>query len=89
LEVCLRRDCTSGKPVWDGLGEGRKWHSTLVDRNFNGLFSPEPKARARYMLARIVFIKTLWDISANLRARRFKEIMRGVTEEILADTRSK
>jgi len=51
------------------------WHSQLLDRRYNGFISVEPKIRSEYLRKRIVFIKTLWDISTNFRARRMKEIL--------------
>ena len=51
------------------------WNKLIADRNFNGLFTTDLKKRRELMLDRIVIIKTFWDISTAMRARRFKHLM--------------
>ena len=79
FNVCLGRDPDKGFPDFDlrksRLGSTGKWHSQLIDRNLSGLFSADPEARGDYIRKRITFIKTLWDISSNLRGRRMMEIL--------------
>ncbi len=54
---------------------GRKLHTWLLDRTLNGIISTVPESRREFMQKRIVVIKTFWDISTNLRARRMKDIL--------------
>ena len=74
--MCLPRTM-DGTPDPTSLPKGKEqWNRQLLDRNFNGLVAADPKTRGKYMLDRIVIIKTLWDISTNLRARRMRDILK-------------
>jgi len=77
-EVCLHRLPESGQPNFNRgelLKGMTKWHTQLVDRNASVLFAVDPQTRDDYMRRRIVIIKTFWDISTNLRARRMKNFL--------------
>lgn len=79
--MCLIRKA-DGSPDPTRLPKGKKeWNRQLLDRNFNGLVAADPLTRGQYMLDRIVIIKTLWDISTNLRARRMCDILKIVWPE--------
>lgn len=79
--VCLVRRM-DGLPDPTCLPKGKEWHRQLLDRNFNGLVAADPVTRGKYMLDRVVIMKTLWDISTNLRARRMREVLRVVWPEL-------
>ena len=74
-EMCLTRNPEDGAPSLKNRGQGKQLHTQLLDRNFNDLFTVDPKVRSRYMQNRIIVIKTLWDVSTNLRARRMRDIL--------------
>jgi hypothetical protein len=80
-QVCLIRRADSGEPCPEALPNGMKWHTQLIDRNCNGLFSVDPSVRTNYMKQRIAIIKTLWDVSTSLRARRLDRILQMVTQQ--------
>ena len=68
---------TNGNPdafAFEG-GKKKKWNNRLLDRNFNGIVAADPWTRRKSMRNRIAVIKTLWDVSTNLRARRFKDML--------------
>ncbi len=46
------------------------WYEFQIDRGNAALFSPVPLARRVRLLKQIVLLKTFWDISSGLRARR-------------------
>ena len=66
---------TNGSPDLDLLPGKTKWNCRVLDRNFNGIVAAEPSIRSESMRERTVIIKTLWDISTTLRARRLKRIL--------------
>jgi hypothetical protein len=66
---------TNGKPDALALQEGKRWNLRLLDRNFNGIVAADPWTRRKSMRDRIAIIKTLWDISTNLRARRMNDML--------------
>lgn len=80
-DVLLRRNPKDKRPEFDYYtqkingGETSSWNPLLLDRYYNGLFSFDPQRRMKYMQDRIVLIKTLWDISTTLRARRMNDIL--------------
>ena len=77
-EVCLARRPWDGKFDTDmeRLPEGLEgWNRQLLDRNFNDFGAVDAETRGNYMRNRITVIKTLWDISTNLRARRMMDIL--------------
>ena len=80
--LCLIRS-VDGRPAPTCVPEGKNWNRQLLDRNFNSLVAADTITRGRYMLNRIVTIKTFWDISTNLRARRMKDILKTVWPEFL------
>jgi len=51
------------------------WNTCLLDRSQNGLVSGDLRRRRESLLRRVTVIKTLWDVSTNLRARRLKRIL--------------
>ena len=61
--------------------EGKRWNRQMLDRVFNGLLAVDPETRSRYMIERIVIIKSLWDVSTNFRARRMLGILKTVWEK--------
>jgi len=71
---CLIRG-VDGRLNPEGAQEGKKWNRQLLDRVYNGLVAADPGIRSRYMLERIVIIKSLWDISTNFRARRLLDLL--------------
>ena len=71
-EVTLLRDL-NGKPIEPP--DGRKLHTWLLDRTLNDILSIVPESRQKSMQNRVTVIKTLWDISTNLRARRMKDML--------------
>jgi len=54
---------------------GTNWHDFLIDRGAAAMFCPVPKARRERLQRQIVVLKTFWDISSALRARRLWEIL--------------
>jgi hypothetical protein len=66
---------SKGEPVRINLPEGKKLHEQLLDRRLNDVVSVSPETRKKFMRNRITVIKTLWDISTNLRARRMKDLL--------------
>lgn len=72
--VYLRRK-TNGSPDALAFDKGKNWNLRLLDRNFNGIVAADPWTRRKSMRNRIAIIKTLWDISTNLRARRLKDML--------------
>lgn len=74
---CLIRGI-DGRANPEGTQEEKKLNRQLLDRVFNGLVAADPVIRGRYMLERVVIIKSLWDISTNFRARRMLDILKTV-----------
>lgn len=66
---------TNGKPNYTCIEFDGKMDYKLLDRHFSGIISITPAAREQSMRNRIAIIKTLWDISTTLRARRLKDIL--------------
>jgi len=78
-ELTLVRDPGTGKvlekyePDFGQTCNGfNRW---LLDRSYNGFVSADLVARRERMQRRVVVLKTLWDVSANLRARRLKKLL--------------
>jgi hypothetical protein len=65
----------NGKPNFANIKQNEKLDYKLLDRHFNGIVLVELGAREKSMQNLIAIIKTLWDISATLRARRLKDIL--------------
>lgn len=74
FRVYLRRK-TNGSPDALALEKNKRWNLMLLDRNFNGVVAADPWTRRKSIRNRIAIIKTLWDISTNLRARRMKDML--------------
>jgi len=74
---CLTRGL-DGHPTPNDPPQGKKWNRQLLDRTYNGLVAADPETRSRHMRERIVILKTFWDISTNLRARRMLDILNTV-----------
>jgi hypothetical protein len=72
---------TNGKPDAECLWPSEGWNCAVLDRNFNGIVCASPQKRKESMQIRIAIIKTLWDISTTLRARRMKDMLSIVTNE--------
>jgi len=71
-EVCFPEDGRSPE----------SWNKLLLDRVQHRLFSFDLDYRGRNLMERITVIKTFWDISTNLRARRFEQILEDVEERL-------
>jgi hypothetical protein len=54
---------------------GGKLHTWLLDRTLNGVVSAVPKSRGEFIQKIATVIKTFWDISTNLRARRMEDLL--------------
>jgi len=80
--VYLRRR-TNGQPNLQCLRPNEAWNRRLLDRNFNGIAAADPTTREKSMKNRIAMVKTLWDISTTLRARRMKDILSLVMHQIV------
>lgn len=52
------------------------WNDFQIDRGLGTMFCAHPGRRRGRLLQQIVVIKTLWDVSTNLRARRAWDILR-------------
>lgn len=66
---------TNSKPDPQRLGPDDDWNRAFLDRNFNGIVAADPEKRRKSMLNRIAVIKSFWDISTSLRARRLKDML--------------
>lgn len=75
--ACLVRGI-DGRPDPEAAPKGKNWNKQCLDKPFNGLVAADPFTRGQYMRERIVLIKSLWDISTNLRARRMLDILKVV-----------
>lgn len=75
VQVCLLRNAEDGRPLLTRPNGSKPWHTQLIDRNSNGFFAVDPVARRQYMRSRVTAIKTLWDVSTNLRARRMGDML--------------
>jgi len=53
----------------------KEWHDFQVDRGVAAMFCPVPERRRERLLKQIVILKSLWDISSSLRARRLELIL--------------
>jgi len=74
--ILLPRNPRSGERIApDDTDKSRQYNRQLVDRNMNGVLWTDLEGRTEYMRSRVMVIKTLWDISTNLRARRLKELL--------------
>lgn len=60
----------------DGVGGSRVWHDFLIDRGRAALFCAVPEKRASRLRRQAIIIKTAWDISSALRARRLWLLMK-------------
>lgn len=72
-DVHLHRDRNTGDISFEGK---HNWHEFLIDKGAVSRFCPVPSVRRRRLRAQIAILKTFWDISSSLRARRLKEIIR-------------
>jgi len=72
-EVHLCRD-KSRKVIYPKKGE-RCWYEFQLDRGAAGMFCPVPIERRKRLQRQIAVLKSLWDISSNLRARRLMRIL--------------
>ncbi len=81
--ACLVRR-VDGHPDPLGAPEGKHWNKQCLDRTFNGLVAADPWTRGQFMRERIVLLKSLWDISTNLRARRMLDILNAVWPDLQA-----
>jgi len=72
---CLVRDADGQPDPQATLQTKTTYNRQLLDRFFNGLVAVDPSTRSRYMRERIVIMKSFWDISTNLRARRLLDIL--------------
>ncbi len=52
-----------------------KWYDFQFDKSAASMFCPVPSARRERIRRQIVILKTLWDVSSCLRARRLNEII--------------
>lgn len=85
LVVCFTRKDDGGpyKPNCNDLkAKKKKLHTQMLDRTLNGLVCAVPKVREQHIRSRVAVIKTLWDISTNLRARRLKSILEATWPEL-------
>jgi hypothetical protein len=71
--VYLARDL-NGEPIQTNLQRGKEIHRQLIDSYLNDIVSVDPDTRKKLMRNRVTVIKTIWDISTNLRARRLKDL---------------
>ncbi|HET6252370.1 MAG TPA: hypothetical protein VFE47_32080 [Tepidisphaeraceae bacterium] len=74
-EIYLSRPDPDGSPDYLPPPNDRKWYEFQIDIGAAALFSPVPKARAERLRKEITLLKTFWDISSALRARRLREIL--------------
>ena len=58
----------------EGDRNGGDGNLRFIDRVANGTVSVDPGTRRKLLLERIVILETLWDLSANLKARRLKRM---------------
>lgn len=77
-DIHLPRDPTSRDICF---GQNRNWHEFLIDRGSPAMFCPVPTARRARLRRHIAIVKTFWDISSGLRARRLAEIIRDNWQE--------
>ena len=75
-EVCYRQNANDKFKGWN------KWQ---LDRGLGCYFSPDPDARRERLRMHIVILKTMWDISTNLRARRLTRILISHWPELKAE----
>jgi hypothetical protein len=74
-KVYLSRD-RNGRVQYPRSKNGRTWYQFQIDAGTAAMFSPVPAARADRLRSEVVILKTFWDMSSSLRARRLKEIIR-------------
>jgi hypothetical protein len=53
-----------------------KWHEFLIDRGAPAMFCCVPSTRRGRLRKQIAILKTFWDISSALRARRLYQIIK-------------
>jgi hypothetical protein len=53
----------------------KKWHDFLVEQGAAAMFCSVPESRRERLRQQIVVLKSLWDISSSLRARRLELIL--------------
>ncbi len=73
--IHLRRGANNRRVEYPELEGGEKWHDFQFDKGATSMFCPVPSARRERLKKQIVILKTFWDISSCLRARRLCEIM--------------
>jgi hypothetical protein len=71
-EVYLRRD-KDGRVCY--AGSDKVWYDFQLEIGAASMFCPVPLERSERLKREIVVLKTFWDIAANLRARRLREII--------------
>jgi hypothetical protein len=81
-EVHLHRDPDKGGALYSP--SSADWYEFQVEAGSAAMFSPLPHARKDRLRGEIALIKTLWDISSSLRARRFEEILDGISTRKLS-----
>ena len=72
--------CLLRKPNGYPIDNISKWsvmpNEQILDYSLNTFLAIEPDVRKKSMLNRIAIMKTLWDISTNIRARRMHNILK-------------
>jgi hypothetical protein len=73
--IHLQRDPATNAVIYPPDPSGRPWFEFQADKGAASMFCPVPWARRQRLRRQIVLLKSLWDISSALRARRLREIV--------------
>jgi len=71
-EIHLKRDKDNNKIEYV---QDKDWYDFQIDKGFAAMFCPVPGSRKTRLRKQIVIIKTLWNLSTVLRARRLMEML--------------
>lgn len=63
------------KVTFEAGNDEREWNDFLVDVGSASTFIPPPSGRRKRLLKEIATLKTLWNISSNMRGKRLWEIL--------------